>query len=71
MEDLHCWISVTVSPADVLSGKKDIPIIAKLFWKQPGDRIGHVNDACRELIKIHILALVNMVTIIKKAHILD
>ena len=57
-EDLHCWLLLTANPAGVLRVAENVPLIAKILWNENPDQIGHVNDSCRELITLHMLALV-------------
>ena len=58
VEDLRCWILVTENPSDALRSRVDVPLIAQLLWQQGGTTIGHVSQACRDLIALHISALV-------------
>jgi hypothetical protein len=63
-DDLKCWIStVKKQPADLLRERKDVPLVARLLWPHNGSTIGHFNNNCRDLIKLHLQAVVSLLTL--------
>lgn len=56
-DDLKCWLRACPNASQSLADKQDMPLMARLLWPhvQP---VGHINASCRELIRIHLKALV-------------
>lgn len=61
-DDLKCWMenasATRASPSTLLRQRDDVPLVARLFWPQGDSTIGYVNGNCRDLVRIHLDALV-------------